>query len=251
MKRIISIILIFIFSLGALSCSKENIPTIESTNSYYRVRFIINETTYSEDYYEYYNEIVLPKNPYKPDHKFDYWYYDKDKWEDRLDLSRNDKIEGDIDLYAHFIFVDYRDIISDFTVSLIKEDKEFRLYDNLDKINIINIWYKECPPCIKEMPYLNEAAEVFSDLINVVAIHEGSIYNPNTVDFLNKNFPNSKIIFAKDDKESTVLNKIGGAKLYPKTLFINKEGRIAYTKNGAMNKKELFSLIDLVLSEYK
>jgi hypothetical protein len=67
-------------------------------------------------------------------------------------------------------------------------------------------------------------------------------------EFIEKNFPNSKMIFAADacltGSISMYFTLLGGTNYYPRTVIIDENGIIAFTKDGAINYAKLVEVIE-------
>ena len=84
---------------------------------------------------------------------------------------------------------------------------------------LINFWFTDCPPCVKEIPELNRLKEKYNDKVNFIAITFDD--KEDVMDLLEKkDFKFIQIINSQD-----YINEIG-IKAYPKNVFIDKEGKI-------------------------
>lgn len=102
------------------------------------------------------------------------------------------------------------------------------------KVTFINLWFVNCPPCLKEIPQLNKLKKEFDEEVNFIAI----TFDPKekVVQFLKKKPFNFEI--AVDQKE--LLEKGINIESYPKILIVDKEGKIRFISNG-LKEKELKS----------
>ena len=111
------------------------------------------------------------------------------------------------------------------------------------KVTIINFWGTWCGPCKAELPFFDEVAEKYADKVDVIAIHSylGSDDGP---DYIAEHYPNSKIIFAMDNKcaESDFLGTngelflaLGFRDAYPTTVIIDENGVIIYSSPKAFH----------------
>jgi thiol-disulfide isomerase/thioredoxin len=112
------------------------------------------------------------------------------------------------------------------------DDKYYSLEDLNGKIVLINLWFIRCPPCIAEIPILNELAKEYSE--DFVILSFGLDDRKSIIDFLEKrpmNFP----VFAdsKDLIKNTFKMNLG----YPTNVLLNKEGQIIEFKMGASNNE--------------
>ncbi|UYW02591.1 TlpA family protein disulfide reductase [Flavobacterium agricola] len=85
---------------------------------------------------------------------------------------------------------------------------------------VLNFWFTKCAPCIEEMPALNELAAKYKDQAHFIAI----TYNNESevTEFLTKHPFN----FTQIVNEQSFIDKME-IKSYPRTFFIDKNGKIA------------------------
>ena len=127
--------------------------------------------------------------------------------------------------------------------------KEKKTLDK-SKPTFVNFWFTSCPPCIEEMPALNELKEKYKDKINFVSITFDT--KERVEKFLVKyKFDFIHIVGEKDFTES--LGFVG----YPKTFLLDKnkviksiegslpakENEIAYKVQMEIMEKELQKLL--------
>lgn len=97
-----------------------------------------------------------------------------------------------------------------------------------DKITLINLWFTSCPPCIAEIPYLNDLKKQYEDRVNFVAI---TFEKKDKVDtFLErKPFDFEHLIdgltYLKGDLKTNT---------YPKLIFIDIEGTVRFVENAVL-----------------
>ena len=121
---------------------------------------------------------------------------------------------------------------------------------SVDKTYVINFWATWCAPCVKELPYFEEANNQSEDKnIEVILV---SLDFPSQIEsklkpYLKKNKIKSRVILLDDSKMSTWVPKVsdqwdGGI---PATLIVNSSNYNFYPK--AFKKEELFTEINKVL----
>lgn len=114
------------------------------------------------------------------------------------------------------------------------------------KVVLVNFWATWCPPCVAEMPYIQQ---IFNDArlkkagVEILAVDVGE--NQATVaKFINKygyTFP----VLLDSNSEVAQMYKI---RAFPTTLLIDKNGIIVMVKVGAFaNKAEIESRLKKVL----
>ena len=130
----------------------------------------------------------------------------------------------------------------DFTLVDAHTDQPVSLSNFAGRPVILNFWSTWCGPCKIEMPHLQNAHNNYhSSGITILAINSGE--GPNTViDFaskLNLTFP---ILL---DNMGTVqqLYKIRG---FPSTVFIYKDGTVAYNHVGMLSEEILSQRIEQI-----
>jgi hypothetical protein len=106
-----------------------------------------------------------------------------------------------------------------------------------------------------ELPDFDRLATEYSDTLAVVAVHTAfdAASKAAAPDYVEQNFPNSKIYFAfdkaigaYDDEYYTLMNGDGS---YPTTFVIDERGVITKVKVGTMSYDELKNYIDAALAD--
>lgn len=119
------------------------------------------------------------------------------------------------------------------------------------KVTVVNFWGTWCGHCLTELPYFDSAAEEYEDDVTFVAIHSDDDFNETAADYVNANYPDSKIIFAKDTNTSGGLDDcysaLGGIGYYPYTLILDENGVITYKTSGAISESKLIEEIEKAL----
>ena len=115
------------------------------------------------------------------------------------------------------------------------------LSDLKGKWIIFNYWADWCPPCIKEIPELNNLQRNYSNKLKVFLINfdmlEGEELNQQLKKF------NVKVDSLLSDP-STIYNWVIPENL-PVTFIINKNGDLEYTLVGPQTEDEIISLLSL------
>lgn len=134
---------------------------------------------------------------------------------------------------------------------------DFELYDqygNLHKLSdyegkvvFLNFWATWCPPCVREMPYIEELYEAYGKNEGEVVIL--GVANPNLgqegsqesiVQFLEQQGYTFPVVFDVDYNQMFSY----GFNSFPSTLIIDKEGYINLYVPGAMDKKTMQQIIE-------
>lgn len=95
-----------------------------------------------------------------------------------------------------------------------------------DKPVFLNFWATWCPPCIAELPAIEELYDDFKDEVNFVLV---SNENPATVKAFaeKKGYENLPMYFASTTPSDFSSNSI------PTTFVISEEGKVVLSKKGA------------------
>ncbi|MDE6504504.1 MAG: 4Fe-4S binding protein [Clostridia bacterium] len=138
--------------------------------------------------------------------------------------------------------------------------EEFKLSDYIgEKIVVINFWAVWCDPCVEEIPHFNKFQEDYADDVVVIAFHQaGDQYTDSRVQsFIDTENAEGKskeswtqysMKFAKDGEKlgydlkneaTTLYSAMGGKNVWPMTVIVNKQGKIADIRQGKMSYEEL------------
>ena len=72
----------------------------------------------------------------------------------------------------------------------------------------------------------------------MIAVHT-DMASETAPDFIEKYYPDSKIIFAKDNEGESYYSALGGRDAYPYTVILNKQRNILATFAGSVSYQEL------------
>ena len=126
---------------------------------------------------------------------------------------------------------------------------------NYGKVTVINFWGTWCSGCVHELPYFDRVADEYADSVTVVAFHTDYIFN-TAADFVGENYPDSKIIFVKDelldpsDKFSSdyYYTTLGGVnEAYPMTVILDANGNIFEHYTTELTYDELKAAVERAL----
>lgn len=107
------------------------------------------------------------------------------------------------------------------------------------KITVINFWATWCPPCLEEMPELDQFAQKNQQKINFYAVNLQES-NEKVSDFMNKNRYTMPVLL---DKDGVVAKQFQIAAI-PTTIIVDKNGLIKHRQSGAMTMNELEGIIN-------
>jgi len=96
------------------------------------------------------------------------------------------------------------------------------------KVTLLNFWFTRCPPCIAEMPFLNEIKENYKGQ-EIEFLSMAPEENLKIVDFLRKH----EFRFRHIPDADEFLKKFGVG--FPKNILIDKNGIIRYIGGGIVS----------------
>ena len=103
-----------------------------------------------------------------------------------------------------------------------------------DKPTVVNLWATWCPPCIREMPVLEEAQQRYPN-VNFVFANQGE--HPETIRkfLMEQNLNLSHILSDRQNRFGRVVGSHG----LPTTLFYNAQGHLVDTHMGELSRASL------------
>lgn len=99
-----------------------------------------------------------------------------------------------------------------------------------DKVTFINLWFTSCPPCIAEIPYLNDLKKQYEDRVNFVAITFENKDKINTF-LARKPFDFEHLVDGGDYFNRELKNKT-----FPKLIMIDRKGTVRFVENAIMGQ---------------
>lgn len=121
---------------------------------------------------------------------------------------------------------------------------EFRLSDYRGQPVVINFWGTYCPPCVAEMPLIQQYYDLYKDQgLVVLGVNENDpqVTARAFVRQLNLTFP----ILMDRDK----VRKAFGVTAYPSTFFVDRSGVVVAMKEGEMDEAYLRSALSRIMHE--
>ncbi len=133
---------------------------------------------------------------------------------------------------------DYHFMLSD------TEGKVFTLADFKGEVILLNLWATWCPPCLAELPGLEELYESYGDRVHFLLVTNQS--KDEVVPFIEKRALNAPVFFQHAQLPSTLQ-----ASSIPTTYIISRDGKIAGRFTGAMdwNSGRTRKMLDELLSQ--
>ena len=108
-----------------------------------------------------------------------------------------------------------------------------------DKPVYLNFWATWCPPCVHEMPFMNELYPEYKDKMDFV-IASVDAKQDDVVKFQEKNNYSFPIYYA-DNKEAAQAYGIQGI---PTSILIDGKGNVINVHIGSMSKEDMKSFLD-------
>jgi thiol-disulfide isomerase/thioredoxin len=132
-----------------------------------------------------------------------------------------------IDIYLK----EYKGNISPLPINLTDaHDKAFVKSDFKGQVTVINFWATWCPPCVKEIPSLNRLKEKMKGLpFELISINYAED-KKTILDFMKKVKVDFPVLLDKNGDFAKKWNVI----TYPSTFVIDKNGKIKYGVNAAI-----------------
>ena len=108
---------------------------------------------------------------------------------------------------------------------------------------VLNFFYKDCPPCVVEMPDLQDAYEAYGDRVNFL----GLSYEESVEDGLDLAERTGVTYQLGRDPAGEIITAYAGIGL-PTTVFIDADGTIVTTHTGRIHPDELQDELDGLLA---
>lgn len=149
--------------------------------------------------------------------------------------------------FIFWISPEFENPKSDFKIISFEEFEAMTLEPS-SKLRVYNFWATWCAPCVKEMPYFDQAAANHPE-IELVFISMDDGRNPERVtNFIQKRNVKAPVFLLNDVDFNSWIDKIdpkwSGA--VPATFFIKPSGE-RYFHEGELEKQELNSIINNLL----
>lgn len=120
-------------------------------------------------------------------------------------------------------------ILSDYNWKLSNSEGQVLDFKDVEgKVVIVNFWATWCPPCVAEIPSLQELYADYGDKIEFVFVAHDE--REKVKNFLNKKEYNFPVYFEKSSSPDVL-----SVESIPTTFIIDKKGKIVVKKKGAAN----------------
>ncbi len=131
------------------------------------------------------------------------------------------------------------DYMGDYTVTDVNGvDHTFSDVLKDKKAIVLNFWFINCGPCQMEFPYLQKAADTYSDDVAVIAINPTTDKENNIKKYATQN--ELSIPLVKGEESWITAFGIQG---FPTTVVIDRYGSVAFMHMGAVTEDGVFEKI--------
>ena len=123
-------------------------------------------------------------------------------------------------------------------------------------LTVLNVWGTWCPPCVEELPELQEVNERFKDKnVQIVGVLQDGIVDVGIPD--NEIIESAKILLTDAGAAYTVIlpdetlltRFIYDMQYYPTTFFLDAKGEVVHTEIGSANANTWERIINEVLED--
>lgn len=115
------------------------------------------------------------------------------------------------------------------------DNQVFELSDLRGSVVVLNFWFMACPPCIAEIPALNDVSDMFSGQ----AVRFIGLASDSKQQLEKKFFPKHEFKFETiPDADQIVMHTLKSKWGYPTTMILDKEGIIRHIFTGAWTAEE-------------
>jgi len=128
------------------------------------------------------------------------------------------------------------------------DNKPEKLSDYKGKVVVLDFWATYCPPCLEEIPHLNQLQNKYSDL-QVVGLHVGGDEDSLKVPVFVKKLKINYVLAYPDDELIRVL--FGNNSAIPQTFVFDRNGKLLKKFVGFDNivKMNLDETIESAINE--
>ncbi len=104
---------------------------------------------------------------------------------------------------------------------------------------VVNLWATWCPPCVREMPVLQQA-QVDHPNVNFVFVNQRESVDKVEAWLRARNFPMRNMLLDKNGQTAAAFKQ----RALPMTLFFNDKGRLVSTRVGELSSATLTERLD-------
>ena len=92
------------------------------------------------------------------------------------------------------------------------------------KVVVVNFWGTWCNGCKDELPYFDRVASEYDGEVVVVTVHTSWEGDQTPTEYIDENYPDSKMLFVMDADADAYYTALGGRGTYPMTLVLDERG---------------------------
>lgn len=126
--------------------------------------------------------------------------------------------------------------------------EDAKLGDLKGKVVVLDFWATYCPPCLEEIPHLNELQAKYKDNLQIVGLHVGGTEDePRIPEFVQKLKINYALGYPNEDLATALM---GADNAIPQTFVFDKNGKLIKKLVGFDNfiKADLDEAIEKALN---
>ena len=126
-----------------------------------------------------------------------------------------------------------------------------KLADLKGKVVVLDFWATFCPPCLEEIPHLNELQSKYGESLQIVGLHIGGAEDQVRVpEFVERLKINYALAYPQDELSNALM---GADNSIPQTFVFDKNGKLVKKLVGFDNfiKADLDDAIELAINQAK
>jgi len=122
--------------------------------------------------------------------------------------------------------------------------REFNFKNAKGNVVLVNFWATWCPPCVAEMPSLQNLYDDFGDKVTFMFVANDQVEKVSA--FMDKKMYNLPVYYERTEAPSVL-----SSKTIPTTYIIDKEGKIVVAETGVAdwNSKKIRNLLNTLVAE--
>ena len=121
---------------------------------------------------------------------------------------------------------------------------DFKFEQAKGEVVLVNFWATWCPPCVAEMPSLQNLYNDYGDKVTFMFVAQDKTEKVSA--FMNKKGYNLPVYYSKTEAPNVLTSKT-----IPTTYVINKEGKIIIAETGVAdwNSSKIRNLLDELVAQ--